>query len=486
MAFCSNCGNRIEEGTRFCTSCGTPVNTGSIDVEPAAQERAPQERAPQETVLPERPGNEAKKKKKNNNALIAVLVFLAAIVIGIMVLGKSLTDELKNASGEPIPKDLEAFYIGEDKCGIVIRENGTADFYADVSEAKVLRDQKCGYKNNTITVQLPEYGYCIYADCSDGFDKLIFKSKNKLWNEEAYYRAGEAKEISAKEFSELYKTIDLTKLREGKVDIFASEKKSSPEPSSPAEDPDDGVKESRIRLYGMEFWLPENFRGGTINEKGYTCEIDNECVMGVTIIPNMSSDQYLDVVETLKKSSVASGDKTYSLYEADSDFPRLLYEETENGMTTIGLALLNKSTDTVVGALCMGKESIVKKYKNDMHNMAKNVKLIDDGSTGSDSGDGEDGDSTDKATSGGVDPDLKAYLDEYESFMDSYVDFMHNYKNSSNAMGMLADYSKMLEKLSEFQKKAEKYDQSTMSSADYNYYVDVMTRINAKLLKAAY
>ncbi|MBR6328843.1 MAG: zinc-ribbon domain-containing protein, partial [Lachnospiraceae bacterium] len=104
MAFCSNCGNRIEEGTRFCMSCGTPVNTGSIDVEPAAQERAPQERAPQETVLPERPGNEAKKKKKNNNALIAVLVFLAAIVIGIMVLGKSLTDELKNASGEPIPK----------------------------------------------------------------------------------------------------------------------------------------------------------------------------------------------------------------------------------------------------------------------------------------------------------------------------------------------------------------------------------------------
>ena len=481
MAFCSNCGNRIEEGTRFCTSCGTPVNTGSIDVEPAAQERAPQE-----TVLPERPGNEAKKKKKNNNALIAVLVFLAAIVIGIMVLGKSLTDELKNASGEPIPKELEAFYIGEDKCGIVIRENGTADFYADVSEAKVLRDQKCGYKNNTITVQLPEYGYCIYADCSDGFDKLIFKSKNKLWNEEAYYRAGEAKEISAKEFSELYKTIDLAKLREGKVDIFAEEKKSSPEPSSPAEDPNDGVKESRIRLYGMEFWLPENFRGGEINDRGYLYETDDGCYISVEQNYDLSSTQFLDNLEKLKKASVTSGDTSISLYKADSDFPRVVVEENKNGLTTIGILLLNKYTDTMVAALCTGDESVVKKYKNDMHNMAKNVKLIDNGSTGSDSGDGEDGDSTDKATSGGVDPDLKAYLDEYESFMDSYVDFMHNYKNSSNAMGMLADYSKMLEKLSEFQKKAEKYDQSTMSSADYNYYVDVMTRINAKLLKAAY
>ena len=28
MAFCSNCGNKLEDGARFCPRCGAPIGVG--------------------------------------------------------------------------------------------------------------------------------------------------------------------------------------------------------------------------------------------------------------------------------------------------------------------------------------------------------------------------------------------------------------------------------------------------------------------------
>ena len=90
---------------------------------------------------------------------------------------------------------------------------------------------------------------------------------------------------------------------------------------------------------------------------------------------------------------------------------------------------------------------------------------------------------TDDST--GVDPDLKAFLDEYEEFMDKYIEFMQKYENSSNTAAMFADYTVMLAKYASFTEKLDRYDSDTMSAADSAYYLEVVTRVNQKLTAAA-
>jgi len=92
--------------------------------------------------------------------------------------------------------------------------------------------------------------------------------------------------------------------------------------------------------------------------------------------------------------------------------------------------------------------------------------------------------SEDKLDSSNVDPELKAFLDSYEAYMDEYCEFMETYDSSDTKM--LLQYTEMMTKYADFTKKAEAYDSETMSAADSAYYLEVMTRINAKLAKVAY
>jgi RNA polymerase subunit RPABC4/transcription elongation factor Spt4 len=83
----------------------------------------------------------------------------------------------------------------------------------------------------------------------------------------------------------------------------------------------------------------------------------------------------------------------------------------------------------------------------------------------------------------GVDPDLKAFLDEYEEFMNQYTDFMVKYESSDDALGMMLDYTKMLQEYAEFTDKLEKYDTKEMSDADAAYYLEVTSRVTANMIK---
>lgn len=83
----------------------------------------------------------------------------------------------------------------------------------------------------------------------------------------------------------------------------------------------------------------------------------------------------------------------------------------------------------------------------------------------------------------GVDPELKAFLDSYEAFMDEYVAFMKKYNSDTdNAISMLADYSKIMARYTEFATAIDKYDSDEMSVADAKYYLDVVNRCNQKML----
>lgn len=87
-------------------------------------------------------------------------------------------------------------------------------------------------------------------------------------------------------------------------------------------------------------------------------------------------------------------------------------------------------------------------------------------------------------STGGIDPDLKAFLDSYESFMDEYVDFMKKYmEDPGNAVSMLSDYMRILSEYEDFAKMAEAYDPDKMSTEDAKYYLEVINRCNQKLLE---
>lgn len=92
--------------------------------------------------------------------------------------------------------------------------------------------------------------------------------------------------------------------------------------------------------------------------------------------------------------------------------------------------------------------------------------------------------STDVAESvDGVDPDLKAFLDSYEDFVDEYVDFMKSYMDDpSNVVGMLTEYTEIMEKYEDFDEAIDAYDTDSMSTADLNYYLEVTTRCTQKML----
>lgn len=86
-------------------------------------------------------------------------------------------------------------------------------------------------------------------------------------------------------------------------------------------------------------------------------------------------------------------------------------------------------------------------------------------------------------TATGVNPELKAYLDTYEAFMIEYVEFMKKYsEDSGNAILMMADYLKMLERYQEFAEKLDEYKDEDMSTEDMKYYMEVMNRCNMMLL----
>ncbi len=100
----------------------------------------------------------------------------------------------------------------------------------------------------------------------------------------------------------------------------------------------------------------------------------------------------------------------------------------------------------------------------------------------SDADSAEDADGKESAP-GGVDPDLKAFLDEYEAFMDQYIAFMQKYQANPTDLGLLMEYADMMQEYADFIDKVDAYDSDEMSTADAAYYLEVTTRCTQKMLK---
>ena len=97
-----------------------------------------------------------------------------------------------------------------------------------------------------------------------------------------------------------------------------------------------------------------------------------------------------------------------------------------------------------------------------------------------------DEDTDDNSESGLVDPELKAFLDSYEEYMDSYIEFMKKMAENPDDLTIMAEYANIMIKYNEFAAAIEKYDSDEdMSEADRLYYIEVITRVNQKLMEAS-
>lgn len=133
-------------------------------------------------------------------------------------------------------------------------------------------------------------------------------------------------------------------------------------------------------------------------------------------------------------------------------------------------------------------------YLKDSGIMAESETMTIDGEKYSFDGDGhmieEEAEKSDdmpsKQSSGGVTPEFKAAMDSYEAFFDEYCDFLKAMDDDPSNFTFLMEYAEMMLRYADTMDKLDAIDEDELSDADLAYYIEVMARINKKLIEIAY
>ena len=83
-----------------------------------------------------------------------------------------------------------------------------------------------------------------------------------------------------------------------------------------------------------------------------------------------------------------------------------------------------------------------------------------------------------------LDPEFKAAMDSYEEFVDEYVAFMEKYMANPSDLSLLTDYATFASDLVKFEADFAKWESEDLNAAEAAYYLEVSSRVSAKLLKA--
>lgn len=89
----------------------------------------------------------------------------------------------------------------------------------------------------------------------------------------------------------------------------------------------------------------------------------------------------------------------------------------------------------------------------------------------------------DNDSNGGLSSDFMNAMDSYETFMDEYVEFIKEYNDNPSDLGLLVDYAEYMSKYAKFVADFEKWSNEDLSEAELDYYIEVQTRVNQKLLE---
>ena len=141
MAFCDNCGTKLEDGAKFCDNCGNPVSAESA---PAAAPAA----APAYTPAPEAapaPGYTPAPKKSGNGKLIGIIcgaagaAVLAVVLVLVLVLGggggpEGVVEKYIDAMNEG---DVDAFMecLPEFLVDVLEDEGYTEDYFEEMMDS---------------------------------------------------------------------------------------------------------------------------------------------------------------------------------------------------------------------------------------------------------------------------------------------------------------------------------------------------------------
>ena len=85
----------------------------------------------------------------------------------------------------------------------------------------------------------------------------------------------------------------------------------------------------------------------------------------------------------------------------------------------------------------------------------------------------------------GISAEFKAAMDSYEAFFDEYVAFMEKYNKNPTDMSLLLEYTSFMTQYQDTMTKINGIDTTALSPEELSYYLEVMGRINQKLLSVA-
>ena len=84
----------------------------------------------------------------------------------------------------------------------------------------------------------------------------------------------------------------------------------------------------------------------------------------------------------------------------------------------------------------------------------------------------------------GIRPEFKESMDAYEAFFEEYVSFMKAFDETDVSMDTMMKYYDFLSKYTEAMDALDAIDESELSEEEDRYYLEVMLRIDQKLLEA--
>ena len=88
-----------------------------------------------------------------------------------------------------------------------------------------------------------------------------------------------------------------------------------------------------------------------------------------------------------------------------------------------------------------------------------------------------------KVSDDAIRPEVKDAIDSYEKYIDDYCEFMS--RSDYGDMKWLSDYAKWVSELSDMQKKFDAIQDKDLTTAENNYYLEVLMRCNNKLTQTA-
>lgn len=270
-----------------------------------------------------------------------------------------------------------------------------------------------------------------------------------------------------------------------------SPKQDPPIESEPVDDNSkfDEETNTKFSIGGVEFSIPQYYEKDeeTSNDTNtyFTVNTGDSCML-MSYVADVPKEDF-----SKKESSLV--DDMVELFTTDDTFQDTVLLSSEDiqiaGMSGKRLKfsgmldnlkayfsicyLYNTGSEKFVAFTCLQVGNLSYDYLSDLDKIMQSAKIV------------QIAQESNPPTSG-IRPEFKEALDSYEKFFDEYVEFMEKFSASDNTLSMLAEYSDFMTKYAETLSAMEALDDGEMSKEEAAYYLEVTTRINQKLLSAAY